>query len=134
MSDTYTGEYPYPTPADARSAIVDAARQDGVTCQRGAYKARRTIKEPDPKMRPGDTQHVVRLRHRENNERIVDIAVTPFDELRDDWSRPSPCEPGEVVLPVDEYGLVDVFVDPTALPTPNNQENKRAGSYRDYDE
>jgi len=118
VSDTHRGEYPEPIPADARAALVDAARMDGTTCQRGAYKARRTLKEPDPKMRPGDTQHVVRLRHRKNNERIVDVAVTPFRELRDDWARPSPCDPGEVVLSVDEYGLADVFVDPTALPTP----------------
>jgi len=122
MSDTHVGECPYPTPGDARAALVDAARMDGTTCQRGAYKARRTIKEPDPKMRPGDTQQVVRLRHRKSNERIVDMAVTPFDELREDWARPSPCDPGEVVLPVDEYSLADVFVDPTVLPTPNNPE------------
>ena len=94
---------------------------EGTTCVRGAYKARRTIKEPDPKMKPGDTQHVVRLRHRENNRRIVDVGVTPFADLREDWSRPSPCDPGDVVLPVDEYGLADVFVDPTVLPTPNTR-------------
>jgi len=122
MSDTCGGEHPYPAPADARAALVDAARMDGTTCQRGAYKARRTIKEPDPKMKPGDTQNVVRLRYRKNNERIVDVAVTPFGELRDDWGRPSPCDPGETVLPVDEYSLLDVFVDPTVLPTPNGEE------------
>jgi len=116
MADTVE-EYPYPEPKDARKALVDAARMDGTTCQRGAYKARRTIKEPDPKMKPGDTQNVVRLRHRETNGRIVDVAVAPFDELRDDWGRPSPCEPGAVVLPEDEYTLLDVFVDPNALPS-----------------
>jgi len=125
MSDTYEGEYPYPIPSDARDALVDAARMDGTTCARGAYKARRTVKEPDPKMRPGVTEHVVRLSHRDNNDRIVDVAVTPFDDLRDDWERPSPCDPGEVVLPVDEYGLADVFVDPTVLPTPNDDEQHR---------
>jgi len=71
-------------------------------------------------MKPGDTQHVVRLRHRDSEKRLVDVAVTPFSDLRDDWSRPSPVDPGEVVLPVDEYGLVDVFVDPNVLPTPDS--------------
>ena len=122
MPSQRKGEIPYPTPEDARRALVDAARMDGTTAQRGAYKARRTIKEPDPNMKPGDTQDVVRLRHRKDNRRITDVAVTPFDELRDDWKRPSPCDPGEVVLPKDEFNLVDVFVDPNCLPTPTRKE------------
>jgi len=115
MGDTVE-EYPYPEPEDARRALVDAARMDGTTCQRGAYKGRRTIKEPDPNTKPGDTQHVVRLRDRKTNTRLVDVAVTPFGELRDDWKHPTPCDPGEVVLPEDKYTLLDVFVDPNALP------------------
>ena len=123
MSESmYSGSYPDATPTDARRALVDAARMDGTTCQRGAYKARRTIKEPDPKMKPGDTQDVVRLRLRETNERLVDVAVTRFDKLRGDWRRPSPCAPCEVVLEPDEYDLADVFVDPNVLPTVTQDE------------
>lgn len=116
MSDTRKEPYPEATASDARSAIIRAARRDGTTCCAGAFKARRTIKEHDPNMKPRQTHHIVRLRLRDSNEIVGDYPVVPFGELRNDWSRPSPCEPGEVVLPSDEYDIQSVFKSAKSLP------------------
>lgn len=110
---------PDPTPADARRAVVDAARYDGMTVQRGAYQARRTITEPWPNGKPGDTRQVVQLGKRTGpgqREFVAYVAVTPFDELRDDWARPSPVDPGDVVLPPDQFDADDLFPAPSMLP------------------
>jgi len=108
-----------PDPADARRAVVDAARYDGMTVIRGAYQARRTIFEPWPKGKPGVTRQAVKLDARTGpgrSEFVAYVTVTPFQALRDDWGRPSPVDPGDVVLPADDFDVVDLFPSPAMLP------------------
>ena len=114
---------PAPRPVDARRAVVDAARYNGVTCQRGAYRARRTIFEPDPAARPGDVYHVIRLECRPDADSswtwVTYVRVVPVGDLRDDWQHPTPIEPGEVALPEEEFDVEDLFVDgPSAVAVP----------------
>jgi hypothetical protein len=108
-----------PDPADARRAVVDAARYDGTTVIRGAYQARRTVFEPWPKGKPGQTRQAVKLDARTGparSEFVGYVAATPFQALWDDWERPSPVDPGDVVLPADDFDVDDLFPSPAMLP------------------
>lgn len=103
--------------ADARRAVVDAARYDGMTCCRGAFEARRTNIEPEPNARPGVIEQVVTLSTRDPpTDTLAWFRVTDFRTLRDDWGHPTPCDPGEAALPADEYDVADLFPDVEVLP------------------
>ena len=108
-SDTYDGDRK-PRLLDARRAVVDAARRDGTTCERGAYRARRTIIEHPHN---AGTASVVRLERLRDSEWVwvAYIGVVPIRDLRDDWERPSPIGPADVALPEDEFDARELFVD-----------------------
>lgn len=114
-STTRRDDLPEPRPVDARRAVVDAARYDGMTCERGAYRAKRTIVEPWVNTRPGEHRNVVTLECRPSPDHawawVGYIRVVPIGELREDWRHPTPIEPGEVALPEEEYDVEELFVD-----------------------
>jgi hypothetical protein len=114
-------DLPDPTPADARRAVIDAARHDGLTCQRGAFEARRTYIDPDDHaFGTIDPVNVVLLSLRVGygGDTIGIYPVHPTHDVRTDWTHPTPDdhERGDAVLPAADYGLGAVFVDPAAIP------------------
>ena len=114
-------ELPDPTPTDARRAVIDAARFDGMTCQRGAFTATRTWMEGDD-MAFGTykKQHVIKLQRRigYGGDTIGLYPLPPVSDIRDDWSHPTPDwhERGDMVLPPDEFDLDEIFHEPAILP------------------
>lgn len=122
MSDTTINEDESPARStiDARRAVIDAARMDGVTAQRGAYEARRTYVDPGNAFRSADSVNVVilSLRVGYGGDIVGVFPVVPFHILRNDWSHPTPDDHdrGDDVLPESEYSVDDIFVGPKALP------------------
>lgn len=122
MSDDLASVDGFPEPAatDARRAVVDAARMDGVTAQRGAYQARRTYVDLGNAFRSADNVNVVKLSFRVGygGDTVGVYPVIPFHILRGDWSHPTPDdhERGDDVLPEDDYSVDDIFVDSKSLP------------------
>lgn len=114
---TRRDDSPEPSTEDARRAVVDAARHDGLTCARGAFKARRTIHEPEPNARPGRHVPAIVLSSRDPSVgELTWYRATDIGDLRDDWGHPTPCDPGETVLPEDTFTVDDLFPEPSILP------------------
>jgi len=113
-------DLPDPRPTDARRAVIDAARKDGVTCQRAAFEARRTYVESVDAFGTYDAVNVVLLSLRVGygGDAVGVYPVHPIHDVRDDWTRPAPdwFDRGDDVLPADDFDLADVFVDASAIP------------------
>jgi hypothetical protein len=113
-------ELPDPATDDARRAVIKAARMDGVTVQRGAYRATRTYIESTDAYGSPQAKNVVTLSLRAGygGDTVGIFPVNRFNDVRPDWTFPTPDwhDTGDLVLPGDRFGLRDVFVDPASLP------------------
>lgn len=111
-------DLPDPDSADARRAVIRAARTE-TTVISGAFIAKRTWVESTDAWGDFDARPVVRLSYRDDlgGDVIAMYRVRRFNEVRD-WTHPEPdgYERGDTVLPASRYGIQDIFPDTAVLP------------------